>query len=73
MQVQIATCEKCGHQWIMRVSNPLKCPKCGHVRGTSVRNKKAAEPHPGKADSTALAPTTTQEVRANGNRDNFYK
>jgi len=41
MQVQIATCEKCGHQWIMRVLNPLKCSRCGHIRGASVKDKKA--------------------------------
>jgi DNA-directed RNA polymerase subunit RPC12/RpoP len=42
MDVHTGKCEKCSHEWILRVQNPLKCPKCGHVRGTSVRVKKAA-------------------------------
>jgi len=29
-------CEKCGHEWIPRVENPLKCPRCGHIRGSQI-------------------------------------
>lgn len=32
------TCEKCGKTRITRVKNPKKCPICGHVPGTKIRN-----------------------------------
>jgi len=36
MELLKMKCEKCSHEWIPRVENPLKCPKCGHIRGTRV-------------------------------------
>jgi len=61
MQVQVITCGKCSHQWIARVSAPLRCPRCGHFIGASIRNKKAAEPQPGKPDSATLGQTHHKE------------
>lgn len=26
------TCDKCGHQWQSRTPNPIKCPRCQHLR-----------------------------------------
>jgi len=39
MQLPKLKCEKCGHEWIPRVENPLKCPKCEHTRGSKIRTK----------------------------------
>lgn len=58
MQVQIATCERCGHQWIMRVAKPIKCPKCGHIIGASIRIKKAVVPKVRGPDTTAPKPNS---------------
>jgi predicted Zn-ribbon and HTH transcriptional regulator len=29
MQLPKIKCQKCGYEWIPRVENPKKCPKCG--------------------------------------------
>lgn len=28
MNVEIAKCQKCNHEWIKRTQNPLMCPHC---------------------------------------------
>ena len=56
MQVEIATCEKCGHEWIMRVTNPIKCPKCGHIRGSNVRKKAEAAKFEGETAKAQATP-----------------
>lgn len=32
------TCKnkKCGHKWMSRVPNPVKCPECGHLTGLKI-------------------------------------
>jgi len=43
MQLVKLSCPKCGYQWIPRVENPKKCPKCGHRKG--IINNKNVEWH----------------------------
>jgi predicted Zn-ribbon and HTH transcriptional regulator len=40
--VQKLRCEKCGHEWIPRVENPWKCPRCQHVPGVKIRKSSSA-------------------------------
>jgi len=59
MEVKTATCEKCGHEWILRVSDPLECPKCGHIRGSRVYEKREV-----KAWTEKMTPQASAKPKA---------
>ena len=41
MELAQAACHRCGHTWIPRISDPLKCPRCKNL----LKNwKEAGEP-----------------------------
>lgn len=51
----VIVCNKCGHRRVPRVVKPLKCPVCGHIPGTKIRNSKAT-PYAGKQSRVASNP-----------------
>ena len=39
IHVEIATCKRCGHEWIKRTAKPVECPVCKRTDWNKTRNK----------------------------------